>query len=1129
VENVEPALMLTVAEEPQLLEKMPGPLQASGGRRAVILKEEKVIPELHLTGGGFNTSNVWYLDNGASNHMTGDPAKFKELNRNITGKVRFGVGSAVEIMGKGSVLFQCKDKGQWLLHEVYYIPKLKSNLVSLGQLTEVGHRILLDNDFLEVVDKVSGKLVMRIDRSVNRLYKIELKLADPVCLMGRIEEPAWLWHARLGHVNFKSLRLLVEKKMAAGVPMIEHPEQVCHGCLAGKQARKFFPKTTSFRAEKPLQLVYVDLCGPITPPTPAGNKYFMLLVDDHSRWMNVSMLKSKDQAVDVFVKYKAEVQNQTGEKIKVLRSDRGGEFLSKLFAGICEEAGIKRQMTAPYSPQQDGVVERRNRSVMEMARSMLKSMKIPGKFWGEAVRHAVYLLNILPTRPMGEQTPFEAMNGRKPHLGHVKVFGCLAHAKQTTPQLKKLDDRSQRLVYFGVEEGSKAHRLYDPMQKRIVISRDTIFEEAVSWGWNEFSTNEMEEDQVGGEMFVDNTDWETVNVDDNVEMPQPGTDETLSAGSSGSVLDELQSPGAQSSASINTDNSLQETENTHSVGEQSNPEMIFDDLSDEEPQHFRNLNDIYDDTEEVELADSDEVEALLTESDEPENFSEAVGNPEWVEAMNNEIISIEKNGTWKLSKLPTGHKAIGLKWVFKLKRNADGEIVKHKARLVAKGYVQKHGVDYDEVFAPVARIDTVKLILALAANRGWKVHHLDVKTAFLNGDLEEEVYVVQPEGYAVKGKEQCVLKLSKSLYGLKQAPRAWNIKLDKSLKKLGFAKCPSESAVYKREDGEATIILGVYVDDLLITGNVPSEIDKFKQQMSAEFEMSDLGLLSYYLGIEVEQHDDFITLKQAGYAKKILARFGMEGCNTTKVPMNPGTKLDEDKKGKRVDTTEYRSVIGCLRYLLHTRPDLAFSVGIVSRHMEKPTVMHQNAVKQILRYVQGSADHGLVYTKGGGPEVLVAYSDSDHAADTVGRRSTAGMAFYLNGCLITWGSQKQKTVALSSCEAEFMAATVAAMQALWLRSLLSELTSTPRRTVTMFVDNNSAIALMKNPVFHGRSKHIDTRYHFIRECIERGQIVVKRVSTDEQKADLLTKPLAAGKLEVMKHLIGVRDVSVQLA
>lgn len=279
----------------------------------------------------------------------------------------------------------------------------------------------------------------------------------------------------------------------------------------------------------------------------------------------------------------------------------------------------------------------------------------------------------------------------------------------------------------------------------------------------------------------------------------------------------------------------------------------------------------------------------------------------------------------------------------------------------------------------------------------------------------------------------------------------------------------------------------------------------------------------------MEQHEDFITLKQAGYAKKILARFGMEGCNATKIPMNPGIKLDEDKEGKRIDATEYRSVIGCLRYMLHTRPDLAYSVGVASRFMEKPTTMHLNAVKQILRYVQGSIGHGLVYTRGGDPELLVAYSDSDHAADTVGRRSTAGMAFYLNGCLITWGSQKQKTVALSSCEAEFMAATVAAMQALWLRSLLSELTSTQKKVVTMYVDNNSAIALMKNPVFHGRSKHIDTKYHFIRECIERGQIEVKRVSTDLQKADLLTKPLAAGKLEVMKHLIGVRDVSTQLA
>jgi len=890
VEKIEPALMLTVAEEPQLFEKMPSPERNSGRRQAVNLKEGKVIPELHLTGEGFNTGNIWYLDNGASNHMTGDPAKFRELNRNVTGKVRFGDGSAVEIMGKGSVLFQCNDKSQWVLHEVYYIPKLKSNLVSLGQLTEVGHRVLLDDDFLEVFDKVSSKLVMRVERSVNRLYKIELKLADPMCLMGSISEPAWLWHARLGHVNFKAIKLLVDKKMAAGVPEIDHPEQVCHGCLAGKQVRASFPKATSFRAEKPLQLVYVDLCGPINPPTPGGNKFFMLLVDDFSRWMDVSMLKSKDQAVDEFVKYKAEMQNQTGCRIKVLRTDRGGEFLSNLFTGVCEEAGIKRQMTAPYTPQQNGVVERRNRSVMEMARSMLKTMNVHGKFWGEAVRHAVHLLNRLPTKPMGEQTPFEGIYGRKPQLGHLKVFGCLSHVKDTSPHPKKLDDRSHKMVYFGVAEGSKAHRLYDPENKKIVVSRDVIFEEGVSWSWGETSASGVGEFHVESEVFVDNSSWDTVDVEDLGEQAQE-------ADGIGNVPDELQSPEAHSSAGANSDNSLQENQNSQNGGEQLHSEGLVDDLSDEEPQRFRSLNEIYENTEVVVLTDSEDAEALFAESAKPAKYSEAAENPEWMEAMNSEIRSIEKNRTWELTKVPAGHKAIGLKWVYKLKRNADGEIVKHKARLVAKGYVQEHGVDYEEVFAPVARLDTVKLILALAANRGWKIHHLDVKTSFLNGELEEEVYVSQPEGFAVKGKEQHVLKLSKSLYGLKQAPRAWNIKLDKSLKKLGFVKCPSESAVYKREAGEATIILGVYVDDLLITGNDPLEINEFKQQMNGEFEMSDLGLLSYYLGIKVEQHEDFVTLKQAGYAKKILARFGMEGCNATKIPMNPGVKLDEDKKG----------------------------------------------------------------------------------------------------------------------------------------------------------------------------------------------------------------------------------------
>jgi hypothetical protein len=522
--------------------------------------------------------------------------------------------------------------------------------------------------------------------------------------------------------------------------------------------------------------------------------------------------------------------------------------------------------------------------------------------------------------------------------------------------------------------------------------------------------------------------------------------------SEGDGLEESQSPGNQSANGNNLQSSAAGTDRNPTTGLHSeNPstpvmqpqfeqEGSLTDISasignssEEQEERYRDLSDIYQNTSEIELMYDSDGEALLVEMEEPTNYTEAAGYAEWVDAMDKEIQSIEKNKTWSLCKLPVGHKPIGLKWVYKLKKNSDGEVVKHKARLVAKGYVQKKGVNFDEVFAPVARLDTVRLILALAANRGWQVHHLDVKSAFLHGELEEEVYVSQPEGYVEKGREQYVLKLSKALYGLRQAPRAWNVRLDKSLKKLRFRRCASEQAVYIRGEGQNTIILGVYVDDLVVTGADPAEINEFKKQMTSEFEMFDLGLLSYYLGIEVSQYKDFTTVKQTCYAKKILDQFGMGQCNATKFPMDPGARLHSDKGGQPVDATQYRKVIGSLRYLLHTRPDLAFSVGIASRFMEKPTELHMNAVKQILRYLKGTIDLGLVYTQGGSEEMLVGYTDSDVGGDLVGRRSTAGMAFYLGESLITWCSQKQKTVALSSCEAEFMAATLAAVQALWLR------------------------------------------------------------------------------------------------
>jgi hypothetical protein len=374
-----------------------------------------------------------------------------------------------------------------------------------------------------------------------------------------------------------------------------------------------------------------------------------------------------------------------------------------------------------------------------------------------------------------------------------------------------------------------------------------------------------------------------------------------------------------------------------------------------------------------------EAELLVAVGDgEPATFEEAKRDQHWVKAMREEMASIEQNNTWKLVDMPRGHKAIGLKWVFKIKRDEASRIVKHKARLVAKGYVQQQGIDFDEVFAPVARMESIRMLLAVAAQKGWYVHHMDVKSAFLNGELREEVYVQQPPGFVAAGHEGKVLKLIKALYGLRQAPRAWNVKLDNSLQNMGFTRCAGEHGMYTRGIGEARVVVGVYVDDLIITGADPVAVEAFKREMKRVFNMSDLGLLSFYLGIEVKQGNNSITLGQEAYARKLLEKAGLGGCNPCSTPMEVRLQLSKQSTTAEVDATMYRSLVGSLRYLVHTRPDITFAVGYVSRFMEKPRQEHLGAVKHLLRYVAGTVDYGLCYPKyAGGENRLTGYSDSD--------------------------------------------------------------------------------------------------------------------------------------------------------
>jgi hypothetical protein len=474
--------------------------------------------------------------------------------------------------------------------------------------------------------------------------------------------------------------------------------------------------------------------------------------------------------------------------------------------------------------------------------------------------------------------------------------------------------------------------------------------------------------------------------------------------------------------------------------------------------------------------------------------------------------------------LPLGHKAIGLKWVFKLKRDEKGEVIKHKVRLVAKGYIQEQGVDFDDVFAPMARMESIRMLLAVATQEKWHVHHMDVKSAFLNGDLNEEVYVSQPPGFVVAEDEKKVLKLRKALYGLKQAPRAWNQKLDASLKELQFTRCTSEHGMYTRGLGESRVVVGVYVDDLIITGASPREIDAFKREMQRLFQMSDLGLLSFYLGIEVRQTEESITLSQGGYAKKLLRKAQLDDCNPCVVLMEVKLKLEKEEDAPNVDQTLYRSLMGSLRYLVHTHPDISFAVGFLSRFMEDLRQTHLDAVKHLLRYIAGTWNFGIRYSKQEGAGSLLGYGDLDFAGDKGDRRSTISIVFFLGNKPISWQSHKQKVVSLSTCQAEYIAGSASACQVVWLVRLMEDVIGVSPQPPLLKMDNMSAIALSKNPVLHDQSKHFEVRHHFICECVKTGRICLEHVSSQNHLADILTKPLERTRFSELRGRIGIEEM-----
>ncbi|GJU19173.1 retrovirus-related pol polyprotein from transposon TNT 1-94 [Tanacetum coccineum] len=508
---------------------------------------------------------------------------------------------------------------------------------------------------------------------------------------------------------------------------------------------------------------------------------------------------------------------------------------------------------------------------------------------------------------------------------------------------------------------------------------------------------------------------------------------------------------------------------------------------------------------------------------EPKNFKMAVIEDCWFQAMQDEIHEFDRLEVWELVPRPIYVMVIALKWIYKVKLDEYGDVLKNKARLVAKGYRQEEGIDFEESFAPVARIEAIRIFIANAATKNMIIYQMDVKTAFLNGDLQEEVFVSQPEGFEDQENPTHVYRLKKALYGLKQAPRAWYDTLSKFLMANNFFKGAVDPTLFTRKSGKHILLVQIYVDDIIFASTDLNACNIFSKEMSSKFQMSMMGQMSFFLGLQISQSPGGIFINQAKYALETLKKYGMDLSDPVDTPMVDRLKLDEDLMGTPVDQTRFRGMVGSLMYLTASRPDLVFAVCMCARYQAKPTKKHFEAIKRVFRYLKGTIHMGLWYPKDNAMS-LTAYADADHAGCQDSRRSTSGSAQFLGDRLVSWSSKKQRSTAISTTEAEYIAMSGCCAQILWMRSQLKDY-GFDFNKIPLYCDNKSAIALCCNNVQHSRSKHIDIRHHFIREQVENRVVELYFVETNYQLADILTKALPRERFEFLLPRLGMRSLT----
>nr|KAJ0186845.1 hypothetical protein LSAT_V11C900480300 [Lactuca sativa] len=787
----------------------------------------------------------------------------------------------------------------------------------------------------------------------------------------------------------------------------------------------------------------MDLFGPIPVRSLGGNKYTLVVVNEFTRFTWVVFLKKKSHAAQEIISLIRKNETLTGLKVKQLRSDHGTEFRNSTLEEFCDHKGIGQNFSAPRTPQQNGVAERRNRTLIEAGRTLMIHAGLPMSFWAEAVNTACFTQNRSLIHRIHKKTPYEMLKDRKPDVSFFHVFGCICYIlNQRDPRSKFEPKADKELLSCPFDEAPSAEDKTD--------SSDPIIPVPCSLNQDTAATS------TDNSLIAD----ETLEAEDS-----PETDNV--------------------SVSISPESASVIEHRDHPV------DRIIGNIHDGVRTRSSVLNNFCMYVNFVSMILPDKVHTALQDAD-------------WIKAMQEELNEFERHKVWTLVPRPSGKTITGTRWVYRNKVDKDRIITRNKARLVAQGFTQIESIDYGETFAPVARIEAIRLFLTYASYMNFIVYQMDVKTTFLHGVLEEEVFLNQPPGFVDKDHPDYVYRLDKAVYGLKQAPRAWYETLTSYLLENGYRRGAIDNTLFIKNQGSDMVLVQIYVDDIIFGSPNETLSKEFAEIMSQRFEMSMMGKMTFFLGLEVQQQKTGISICQSKYISDLLVKYSLSDCKPASTPVSKTDKIHADPTGTDVNHSLYRRMIGSLLYLTASRPDIMFGTILCARFQANLKESHLMAVKRIFRYLKGTQNLALWYPRDSTFE-LYGYTDSDYAGCNLDKKSTSGGCHFLGNRLISWSSKKQTSVAISTAEAEYVAAGRCA-QLLWIQNQLLDYGFKFSKT-PIYCDNTSAIQITQNPVQHSKTKHIEIIHHFIRDNVEKGKVVLEHVKTSKQLADIFTKAL----------------------